>query len=269
MVQFEEKYVAFIDILGFKDIVYSNDKYRIQDYITAMENWHGLLEHAKKIDKIEIEFNTISDSIVIYTKIDEDNLRFLIYLVASLQSHLLINKLYSRGAISKGDIYFNSDTSILVGKGLISAYQLEQTANFPIVIIDNKIIYDLSQNRDNFIFFYGKRNSKFIYKNQDYNLLKKSEEVAASTITEPNVFISYGITRIMNSINDVPYFNEIYEDMRTQIYTNPKVQGKYFWLAKHLSNSIEEVIKFTDFDNENIKSLHKEWISMKEKFDLL
>ena len=145
--QREECYVAFLDILGFKSIIEKKPSIP-EEIFRIIRDTRSQLEREKSIEDIDDEwpemFNNMlirimSDSIVIaVAEKHRDSLAFVVYASSILQSKLLEMKILLRGGISKGWMCW--DDEITYGAGMVKAYELENEACFPRIIIPGKVI---------------------------------------------------------------------------------------------------------------------------------
>ncbi|UQD54982.1 hypothetical protein [Flavobacterium sp. K5-23] len=145
---YERRIIAFIDILGFKEIVKQSENdtakitllYSVLEYLKDWEisdNW-GLKfveieEDAQKkgVDYFDIRGKTnttaFSDSIVISVKVN-DNVNemasTLIVNLAYIGSVLMEKGILFRGGLTIGNIIHNNNGTVF-GQGLIDAYLLE------------------------------------------------------------------------------------------------------------------------------------------------
>lgn len=166
--KYENRLIAFIDILGFKEIVRSSEKdsskieflYSVLDYLKSWEiseNWNLQLveieEDAQKkgVENFDIRGKTnttaFSDSIVVSVKVENN--------VNEMASTLIVNLAYIgailfekgilfRGGITIGNLIHNEEGTVF-GQGLIEAYQLESNnAKFPRIILSDKLIHKLN-----------------------------------------------------------------------------------------------------------------------------
>ncbi len=151
-INYEKSYVAFLDVLGFKNLVFSNkknDKEKLSQYFGVV---NSVVEYLKTIpSKKEIGSIVISDSVILtvpHGQTREENiekLRHLCVAVGLIQLFLSLKDIWLRGAISSGDTYFNARKNQIVGPGYINAYLLEESlAISPRVILDSKIIKELN-----------------------------------------------------------------------------------------------------------------------------
>jgi len=149
-ITYQNRIVAFIDVLGFSDLVYSKDTALITKYFDYV-----LEDSVAYIKKFKFNYHLISDSIVITTLAHRENLKSLLLFLSSLQSKLLFEGILVRGAISSGDIYSNKKMNILVGPGLINAYKLESKSIYPRVILDRNLINEFSEGTSDALSFFA------------------------------------------------------------------------------------------------------------------
>lgn len=142
-----ECYVAFLDILGFKKIINEESDLPEQafhiirstrDKLEAESNTADLDdEWAEMLENMLIRI--MSDSIIIAIQQQyRDSLAFVIYAAGELQRELFKKGILIRGGISCGELYW--DDEIVYGRGLVQAYELENCACFPRIIISGNTI---------------------------------------------------------------------------------------------------------------------------------
>lgn len=177
-VEYENRVIAFIDILGFKEIIKESEQdtskielvYSILEYLKALktsDKWTlQLLEIEEDAQKrgvgnfdVRNRINTtaFSDSIVISVKIDEnvnEMVSTLIVNLAYVGAMLLEKGILIRGGITIGNI-IHKENGIVFGQGLIDAYILEsKNAKYPRLIVSNKLIkrleYPIKTKKDRY-----------------------------------------------------------------------------------------------------------------------
>lgn len=140
--KYENCYIAFLDLLGFKELVKTQTCEQILKIFDEIKSQYMITcdcdkEKKPLIDPEEIHFKIMSDSICFYVSSQITNsLPVLISLCAYFQVRLwrLEHPILVRGGIVKGDIYANDD--IMFGTGLTNAYLLEEkNAKVPRIII--------------------------------------------------------------------------------------------------------------------------------------
>lgn len=138
---YEDRVVAFIDILGFSELVkHSESNNDLINYILEALHEMDSMKRLKSEEDEEIgqcEIAVFSDTIVLSYK--ADFLHLLTFSVIYLQAILLTKGILVRGGISQGKLYHRDN--IIFGPALIDAYLLESSsAKYPRVVIDGKLI---------------------------------------------------------------------------------------------------------------------------------
>ena len=213
-IEYVDRLVAFIDVLGFKNLVYSETNDRIESYYDLV-----LSSFKEAVEKRGFEFLLISDSIVIYCENSKINLHEMIKMINIFQSVLIGNKILIRGAISHGHLFVNKSQNIIVGPGLINAYNLESKAVFPRVIIDRTLIKK-----------HYKSLPKAIEENNANGLFHLSSTCLDST-KQDFPYLNYGYI-IATGVSKKPY-EGAYTLLSENYYKNEHTE-KFEWLKCHL-----------------------------------
>ena len=142
--------VLHADILGFKNLIEqadaSNDDKILNKLRVALERGVGTTKQFLALGKnAPIRYKLFSDNLYVSFPYNEkDNQSFSDAILSCLafsrsySSVMLDNEIFVRGGISLGMDF--SDESIIFSIALVRAYELEQKAIFPRILIDNKII---------------------------------------------------------------------------------------------------------------------------------
>jgi hypothetical protein len=168
----ETRYVLFMDILGFSQLIQNNSSKKIKqiyeshfigNYSFAFEtaasrlNISHLSVHklqgniSQDLIQNKFELHIMSDSIIVWTK--DDSVESFKDLCKFASSYLALNLwcgLPLRGGVSKGDIVnINKDVNniaqtCIVGKGVVNAYHTEQKQNWMGIAIDDECITGLT-----------------------------------------------------------------------------------------------------------------------------
>ena len=132
-----ERYVAYLDILGFEALVESEEPYsQIRKIVSALEeriNYDGV-RHP------HLKYLFISDTIIILAEPGRSPL--LLWKISQVQNSILKIGFATRGAITFGEIFEHSAGSArnIFGKPFVKAYRMEtQQAFYPRVIIQPEI----------------------------------------------------------------------------------------------------------------------------------
>ena len=170
--KYENRLVAFIDILGFKDIVKQSEKdpskiqllYSVLNYLKnweVSENWNlskvEIEEDAQKrgVENFDITRKTnstsFSDSIVVSVKVDNNVNEMASTLITNLAyiGAILIEKgILFRGGLTIGNI-IHKENGTVFGQGLIEAYILESNnAKYPRIVLSDKLLKELNYPLD-------------------------------------------------------------------------------------------------------------------------
>ncbi len=258
-VKYENCFVAFLDILGFKDKVFETKKddklldtliksLRINQYFTQ-SNKKEVGNNTKK-KKIEIRSYFFSDSFVFMMKENKEDLVHLFLIIRYLQDRFWENDLCFRGAITKGKMYWpkSNKENIILGPAMIKAYKLEsQIAIYPRIIISKSLLNYI--NNENIsawpIGNRGKKLKQFIKKDKDgvyfFDILhpevirKKGEDVKQ---INSNFSIDWNRSMEDNYKNILRQVEEIVEKgIKNQ---DEKKKQKYEWLKSYLEESRRE-----------------------------
>ncbi len=258
-VKYENRLVAFIDILGFSEIVkeskYNTDKinliYSVLNYLKdweTSENWNLKLieieEDAQKrgVDSFEITGKTnstsFSDSIVVSVIVDGNVNEVTSTLIANLAyigAILIEQGILFRGGLTIGNIIHNEFGTVF-GQGLIDAYLLESnSAKYPRIIISDKLIkqlnYPLETKRKRYP--YHQYINRFedgcvgIHQMTYYQVVQNSTEITQGKLLES-----------LDKVRKVIIAGLDLSFEKTQVYE------KYNWLA----NQYEKLIILDDID---------------------
>lgn len=152
--QYQDCYVAFIDILGFKALV-RNKENSCKDILDIYACLDDIIPEIEFIDNADdsiritvkgvdcVKKKVMSDSICVYIDANiEDALFCLVAVCMKLQNKLLKREKPNlvRGAITRGYIYVNDEKDITFGPALTEAYLMEEkTTKYPRIIITKEL----------------------------------------------------------------------------------------------------------------------------------
>ena len=144
-------YIAYMDILGYKDFLKSKHKkpeQYLQTILDAVERVKGNVSAFQNTANMfhidgDLKLKIFSDNILLCLSVengDEEIQRAIVFLleVASIQRGLaLAHGLLVRGGITIGELYIDED--LVFGQGLIDAVELEAKAEFPCIVVSDEI----------------------------------------------------------------------------------------------------------------------------------
>lgn len=133
-----KRYVAFLDILGFKDYVMRNS---IHAVYARLKTLNALRPEENDPDyELEtsrrIKFYNFSDSIFIFSKDDEFvSLRHFLTYVKRVMRMALRKGIPLKGAIAFGNIAVDVNHNVFCGQPIIDAYMLEEDLQYMGVVL--------------------------------------------------------------------------------------------------------------------------------------
>jgi len=147
---YDNAILAFIDILGYKDLIENKnheDVYNLiydalyPKYKVATDPNHSAQQYADAI-KVQV----LSDSLIMFidaTSLETTGREFLPHLCEFCLRFIGNTGLLLRGGIATGS-YFqkqltNPKNQFIFSKGLVAAYQLEQKANYPRILLSDDL----------------------------------------------------------------------------------------------------------------------------------
>jgi hypothetical protein len=145
---YSERYVAFVDILGFGSIVRDS----VQSAAQAAKLAAILNKIANRTDPPGIDLGpsddfkaqSFSDCTILSENASDQGLRHLLDVLTFFSLNLLANGILVRGGIAKGALYHTE--RVAFGPALLEAYTLESTiAKFPRILIDRRAHVDFQR----------------------------------------------------------------------------------------------------------------------------
>lgn len=144
--KYEERYCAFVDILGFRQLIDRLDRNQIKFQLVRklLKTIQGPSQDRPYLfDRADFRAQSISDAIALSAKPKIEGLWQLLYSLDKLSFELLDEGYFVRGAIVKGKLYH--DDQIVFGSALVRAYELESTVvNFPRIMVASAVAKDLN-----------------------------------------------------------------------------------------------------------------------------
>lgn len=187
---YEDRIIAFLDILGFSDLI---------NRLDGNPELHGIVHHALSLIRhhkyrandnapvlvggvsisADLEVSVFSDSIAISSAIEEKGMLncYRVFTACGwLQAELLYLGILTRGGISKGKTYHRDD--LLYGDGMLNAYRLEsRAAIYPRILIDSSL-FDMTTNSMRGTFFEEDSDGLFFINPFHFDAFIKTENLA-------------------------------------------------------------------------------------------
>lgn len=137
-VELKQHYVAFLDILGFSEMVNADSQGDDQINLLKLYRCHQSLSQIFR-DHADCTITQFSDSVVIAKPYDATHFQWFAERVADYQRMLLDEGLLCRGGIAVNKHY--SVNSFTFSAGLITAYKIEsRLARYPRVVISPEVL---------------------------------------------------------------------------------------------------------------------------------
>jgi len=250
---FPKQYVAFIDVLGFSELVFKSQNSQLELYFQAVTD---VLTEIKSTNQ-SLQSISISDSIILITPGTVEGFKRMLRAVRRIQRKLLNKNILMRGAISFGEAFFDDSLNIIVGKGYIRAYQLESEAIYPRVIIDPLIMANLETDRVGLLDLINKSSefdshSNYIFRHNSY-----------TSIANDAIFVDYAYALSEQNIRISPIITKVYANIKKNFYSDQKHYAKYNWLRNYYLGCLNQSMQLTS-DKSRINVL-KGWVKKFER----
>lgn len=142
----DKRFVAFLDILGFKDWISRSSHEEIYDKLSKISYIRLALEkltdnyNSKNIDYRDINIVSFSDSIVIFSKDDSlENFKHFLFSVVFLFTNAIENGIPIKGGAAYGEVSLNKSEQIYFGQPIIDAYLIEEDVNYLCITLHNSL----------------------------------------------------------------------------------------------------------------------------------
>jgi len=245
-INYQDCFVAFLDLLGFKKLVFSkdkDDKKKINQYFEIVDSSIAYLQsiHSKR----DIGAIVISDSVILsvrkITSLEENRNLFRSFCISVglIQQKLAKRNLWLRGGISSGEAYFDEPKKQIIGPAYVNSYELENKyAKYPRVIIDSKIIHELGcQTAGELIDAINKEDRGGLdYQNWEANILFYRRK-----LYDPGIYIPHDIPLFIDYLSPNKEMRNqdlkpIIEHLKNNLYGNVEFYKKYRWIVDYLKS---------------------------------
>lgn len=237
---YTNRYIAFLDILGFSENV---DRSRSDEgQVRAIANVLESIEEEKIFNDQLLKFKPaaeesegfymFSDSIIVTAPFTNAGLTGILLKVSYLLRKLFLNATFIRGAIVQGEVY--EKNHVLFGPGLIEAYRLESSAaRYPRILVSEdiqststSITYDVR----------GRKSMPLDVKiRRDFDGLHYLDWMLHyHTVYEPS---SKGVR--LDGPENYHRFKDAIEFALEGATDDPAIKSKIFWLANYFNSVIE------------------------------
>ena len=256
--EYEDCFLAYLDIMGFKDKVKETETKprELETLIEALKiNTKFTQSDGKKTTSsgtLEIRSFFFSDSFLFTMKAEDENLPHLFLIIRYLQDRLWEHKLCLRGTVVKGNMYWPKPMeNIILGPAMIEAYKLEsEVAIYPRIVVSENLYryikdkripaYPLSEDGELKEFIKKDKDGVYFFDILNPNILRKKGE---KIITRENMIdndtkfvksfsITWNPSEVSSYKNIISAVKKIVRDGKRN--QNPAVKQKYGWLSSYL-----------------------------------
>jgi uncharacterized protein YeeX (DUF496 family) len=166
-----KRFIAFLDILGFKNMVLKNSLNSLYTTLKAFSNTVYDIEQSakipvqianacKKIDKNMVKVIIFSDSIMYVTDDDSvESINDILFSVSAILFKAVQQRIPIKGAIAYGEMTAEPDGSLYFGIPLIDAYELQKE-----LLLYGVVLHDTAEKRFRELGIIEKDKSTDIYK---------------------------------------------------------------------------------------------------------
>ncbi|MDB5201713.1 MAG: hypothetical protein JWQ27_1122 [Ferruginibacter sp.] len=135
----DSRFVGFIDIMGFKDMVARSTHEEIYQRMIKIDERIKLnttINWGKSASQDLVRTTTYSDSIMIYSKNNDfDSADAFFSAISALTNDLFLEGIPHKGSVSFGTMTIDNENSIYFGQPLIDAYLLQEEISFYGIVI--------------------------------------------------------------------------------------------------------------------------------------
>lgn len=205
-------FVAFIDILGFSEMVI-HDCESPPNSELFIEKLYVIYEETKKLDSEELDLNVVqfSDTIVISSLFNKENFETFLKIVTEVQYKLFINNLLCRGGITYGKFYQNN--GFVYGNGLIESYLLEKdVARYPRIVVSSNLL-------------------TLIY---EYNIDTSRKSLPILKEFDGNYFLDFIGSNDLNDCCSI-----IKKIISSHVKVTPSIKEKHRWLIEYFEYKLD------------------------------
>lgn len=221
-----QHYVAFLDVLGFSEMVEADLVDQVQGNLAKLFRCH---QSAAVIfrDDVNCQIIQFSDSIVVATPYDANRFEWFAARVADYQRLLLDERLLCRGGIAVDQHFSNG--SFTFSAGLIRAYRVEsKSARYPRVVVSPEVLSLVYPNRESVPAF----------------LVKEDDGL---------FFVDYlGLTRNRKPVLLNTAVSELVTDLSA--HSSPSVREKGHWLAAYSDAVLQTSLRVPRFVGRRVRA---------------
>jgi hypothetical protein len=185
--QYDEKLVAWLDILGMRNKIHDYKEHDAEEILTIMGRFQNYVRNSCDNLEDKVKYMQISDGFIIVSEFE--CLKEICEILCQIQWKILVNdKMLLRGALTSGKISMTTDEpKLIVGPAFVEAFAMEsKNAIFPRIIISSNL-YQLAEvdfiikDSDHFYFLDF---LEYVIKNENYNIKQLTHDLRTWKVIE-------------------------------------------------------------------------------------
>ena len=143
------RFVAFLDIMGFKDMVSRKKHADIYNMLNSISKVSEEIAKKQEFASKNVYITTFSDSIVIFSKDDTQwSLQQFVTAVTDMFANMIFKSIPVKGACAHGEISVNQKRAIFFGQPQIDAFLLQEDVNYYGIVCHNSYDKYLDDSKD-------------------------------------------------------------------------------------------------------------------------
>lgn len=232
MPAYSERYIAFVDILGFRSIVANFAAQRAKivprafpgplDVRELLRIVHkpSALDGVLNFEKADFRAQSISDAVAMSAAVNPEGLSQIFSAVRGLALRLLETGILIRGAVTKGRLWH--DDEAVFGEGLVRAYDTEsKVARYPRVMVTRDVIDDINA--------FAER-----------ELLKRVFKHTTKRADDGPFFLDIleGFTRAEDWLSRAQSIQKVLQSRLNSSADDPPIFEKIIWFSRYWNDSI-------------------------------
>ena len=252
------KYVAFLDVLGFKQTLKKLTQNEAEMYISSLSTLlYRTWEDREAQKSKNINGYIVSDSIIVYTNNDKPSalIELLDYVLDVSKKAFVEQSVLFRCGIAKGEFnhlkahsFENLQKGLIVGQAYIDAYLLEDQAKVSGIIVDESVANDIREHTQHIVEEFKGKNDKVCYTLQwanidlllDYKNMKNYVELAQKSDWLPHYYNTLYL--FMSGSNSGNKKTQVFENVIDIISNGDKGQN-YKAIDKFIENAFKDDVE--------------------------
>lgn len=233
VIKYRSSVVAFIDVLGFSDLVNTTRKSRVStsDLINRVKDLDKVISPEPYVDTLELDERVkfFSDSISYSIRYRPWALLHALGFLMHLQIEFFLKGFFVRGGVSTG--YHYEDDTVLIGPAFIRAYRIaDELAIYPRIVIKPSTVNSYSRKS------WSSECNEFFADDETLRIRRDRDGLFYVDYLKEGVLWLYG-TDFWDIIKG--HKDAIYAQVRKTRDT--KVLSKYFWLVNYHNTVVREL----------------------------